>query len=193
MSDQTQRSFFPTGLAATTIGEFQYDTKLDIESFVDKYIADSFGEDYKAAKEYLEAISASFDPEAMKQHTDITEQDTGAGDKTKKKAGIIGNEAAGDMIAKVPSIVDKFAPIVEKNLNNPDKCHRESWRILTYHGEYTKRLSDIYFALSRNDIKGACAHLDTMMDYLSEIEPEIHPYFDLVLFRQRTRQVISGK
>jgi hypothetical protein len=32
-----------------------------------------------------------------------------------------------------------------------------------------------------------------MMDYLSEIEPEIHPYFDLVLFRQRTRQVISGK
>ena len=32
-----------------------------------------------------------------------------------------------------------------------------------------------------------------IMDYLSEVEPEIHPYFDLVLFKQRTKQIIAGK
>ena len=193
MSDQTQRSFFPIGLPVTVIGEFQYDTSLDIEAFVDKYIADCFGEDYKAAKEYLETISGIFDLNALTQHTDITAQDTGVEDFVKKKAGIIGNEKIGDIIATAPTIVDNFAPIIAKNLEIEDKCHRESWRILTFHGEYCKRLSKIYFALSRNDISGATKYLDEIMDYLSEVEPEIHPYFDLVLFKQRTRQVIAGK
>lgn len=193
MSDQTQRSFFPTGLPNTVVGEFQFDTSLDIERFVDKYIADSFGDDYKAAKEYLEKISAIFDLEALTQHTDITSQDTGSADFVNKKAGIIGNEKIGDIIATAPTIIDNFASFVEKNLDNSDKCHRESWRILTFHGEYCKRLSKIYFALSRKDERKANQLLEEMMDYLSEVEPEIHPYFDMVLFKQRTKQVISGK
>ena len=193
MSDQTQRSFFPTGLPNTVIGEFQFDTSLDIEPFVDKYIADSFGEDYKLAKEYLDKISEIFDIKALTLHTDITSQDTGSEDFVKKKAGIIGNERVGDIIATAPDVVDSFAPTVAKNLDNPDPCHRESWRLLTFHGEYVKRLSGIYFALSRNDQSKANELLSEMMDYLSEVEPEIHPYFDLVLFKQRTRQLIAGK
>ncbi len=193
MSDQTQRSFFPTGLPATVTGEFQFDTGLDIESYIEKYMQDCFGEDYKSASEYLEKISEIFDMKSLTQHTDITAQDTGSADFVKKKAGIIGNEKIGDIIATTPTIVDKFSKIIEKNLNNSDKCHRESWRMLTFHGEYCKRLSRIYFALSRNDSKSAMAFLDEMMDYLSEVEPEIHPYFDLVLFKQRTKQVIAGK
>ena len=129
----------------------------------------------------------------MKQNTDITAQDTGSVDKASKKAGVIGNEFVGDIIAKTPKIVDDFAPIVQKNLASPDKCHRESWKILYYHGEYCKRLSEIYFALSRNNIDGAKKHLADMMDYLSSIEPEIHPYFDLFLFKKRTSQIIAGK
>ncbi len=194
MSDQTQRSFFPTGLPVSVIGEFQFDTSLDTERFIDKYMYDSFGEDYKLAKEYLEKVSNTFDLEAMKQHTDITEQDTGAGDVWGKPSiGLIGNEELGNNIAKIPTIIDNFAPIVEKNLALPDKCHRESWRILTFHGEYCKRFSAIFFALSRRDFASAGSILDEMMDYLSEVEPEIHPYFDLVLFKQRTKQVIAGK
>ncbi len=194
MSDQTQRSFFPTGLPVSVIGEFLFDTSLDTEAFVDKYMSDSFGEDYMLAKEYLEKISAFFDPEAMKQHTDITEQDTGAGDVCGKQSiNLIGNEKLGDIIAETPTIVDNFAPIVEKNLSITDKCHRESWRMLTFHGEYCKRFSAIFFALSRKDPVKAKMIFDEMIDYLSEVEPEIHPYFDLVLFKQRTEQVIAGK
>jgi len=193
MDDRTQRCYFPTGLPATILGEFLFDTTFETEPYIDQYMKDSFGADWKAAKDYLDSISRAFDPEALKQNTDITAQDTGSADVNSKKAGIIGNTERGDIIAGVPAIVDAFAPVIEKNLALEDKCHRESWRILTYHGEYCKGLTKIFYALSRNDIDGANKHLADMIDYLSEVEMEIHPYFDLVLFNQRTKQIIAGK
>lgn len=193
MSDQTQRSFFPTALPNTIFGEFLFDTALDTEPFIDAYLEDNFGADWMAAKEYLEQISSLFDYNALKQNTDITAQDTGSEDVNSRKAGIFGNTAAGDALAAVPGVVDDFAPVVQQNLALENPCHRESWRILTYHGEYCKRLSAIYFALSRNDLQTANASFAEMIDYLSEVEMDIHPYFDLVLFHQRTKQIIEGR
>ena len=193
MSDGSQRTFFPTGLPLSLLGELLFDTTIDTEQYIDAYLKDSFGEDYALAKEYLEKISNSFDPAIMAQRTSVTAQDTGAVDKLSKKAAIFGNKEAGDVIAKLPELVDEMAPIVERNLNSADKCHRESWRILTYHGNYCKGLSKIYFALSRDDADAARAALDELTDYLSEIELEIDLYFDLCLFVRRTRQIIKGK
>ncbi|MBQ8310450.1 MAG: DUF4838 domain-containing protein [Clostridia bacterium] len=193
MSDQTQRSYFPTGLPAAMVGEFEFDRTIETEPFIDAYMQASFGADWRAAKAYLDDVTNAFSPRALAQNTDVTAQDTGAVDVNSKKAGIIGNEAIGKRIATVPALVDAFVPTVEKNRNAADKCHRESWKILTYHGEYCKRLSAIYVSLSKNDIDGAKALFDGMIDYLSVIEPEIHPYFDLVLFAQRTRQIIEEK
>ena len=193
MSYQTQRCYFPTGLPVSVFGEFLFDTSLDTEEYIDKYMQDSFGEGWREAKEYLEKISASFDLEAMNQNTDVTAQDTGCVDVNSKKAGIIGNEALGDIIATVPDTVDKFAPVIEKYINNSDKCHKESWRILKYHGIYCKGISDVYYALSRAELNGALDIFEKLVDKLSEIEMEIHPYFDLCLLHRRTKQIIEGK
>jgi len=193
MSDGSQRTFFPTGLPLSLLGELLFDTSLDTENYINTYLSDSFGADFMLAKKYLESVSALFDSSAMAQKTSVTAQDTGTGEKLVKKAGIFGNEAAGDLIATLPSIVDEFAPIIKKNLDSTDKCHKESWRILTYHGEYCKGLSKIYFALSRNDTDSASKAFDELMDYLSEVEPDIDLYFDLYLFHRRTKQLIDGK
>ena len=192
MSDQTQRAAFPTALPNTIFGEFLFDTTIETEPFIDDYLEKHYGADWKLAKEYLEKISNIFDPDALKQNTDVTAQDTGVVDVNSKKAGIIGNRPVGDVIATVPTTVDGFAPIVERNLTLSDKCHRESWRVLKYHGEYCKGISRVYFALSRDDQEGALKIYEEFQDYLSEIEMEIHPYFDLCLFNQRTRQIIEG-
>lgn len=193
MSDQTQRSFFPTGLPVSIIGEFLFDTAIETESFIDDYFKDSFGKDWKLAKDYLEALSSRFDIGALSQNTSIVAQDTGADDKGAKKASIIGNEKIGQQIAAVPTIVDAFSDTVAKNCTLSDPCHAESWRILSFHGEYCKRLTPIYVALSKNDTALAQKYLADIIDYLSDVEPEIHPYFDLVLFNQRTEQLIAGK
>ncbi len=193
MSDQTQRSYFPTALPSAIMGHTLFDTALDTEEYIDDYFKNAFGGDWKIAKEYLEKISASFDLETMLQKTDITAQDTGSQDANSQKAGIIGNTSAGDVIAKVPGIVDAFADDVKRNLTLENECHRLSWKTLEYHGEYCKGVSEIYYLLSRNDTEGATKSLEKFIDYLSEIEMEIHRFFDLNLFIQRTTQVIKGK
>ncbi len=193
MSDQTQRSYFPTALPSAVMGHTLFDTALDTEEFIDDYFKNTFGSDWTVAKEYLEKISACFDLEAMMQNTDITAQDTGSHDTNSMAAGIIGNAAAGDVIATVPSIVDAFADTVKSNLALDNDCHRLSWKMLEYHGEYCKGVAEIYYLLSRNDSEGATKSLEKFVDYLSEIEMEIHRFFDLNLFIQRTNQIIKGK
>lgn len=193
MSDGTQRTFFPTGLPYSIFGEFLFDTSIDTKEYINGYLADAFGEDWKAARDYLERISTAFDLDALDLKLDVTAQDTGSVDKLAAHAGIFGNTYVGDRIAKTPSIVDDFAKTVEKNLTLENSCHKESWRILTYHGEYCKGLSKIYFALSRNDTSSAEKAFEELMEYLSSVELEIHGYFDLCLFYQRTKQLIAGK
>jgi hypothetical protein len=193
MSDQTQRATFPTGLPNAMQGEFQFDSSADVEAYIDSYMHVSFGTDWQAAKNYLDGITQLFAVDSLAQKTDVTSQDTGAADNNSKKADIFSNEAAGKSIAQVPVYVDAFADTVAKNLQVSDPCHRESWRILVYHGEYCKLVADIYVALSKNDVDGANAALATAIDRLSELEPEIHYYFDLVLFNQRMSQIIAGR
>ena len=178
MSCQTHRAAFPTALPNTALGELLFDTSIETESYTDEYFRSNFGADYESAKEYLGNISnlyGSFDGIIL------------------RKAKIFGDKTLGDTVALTPSIVDDFSATVEKNLTLDDPCHRESWKILKYHGEYCKRLSKVYFALSRNDIDGAKAYFDEMIDYFSEVEMEIHPYFDLCLFRRMMKNLIAGK
>lgn len=192
MSDQTQRSFFPTGLPLSILAESLFDKSIDIEEYIDKYLADAFGNDWQIAKEYLESVSANFDINALTLNLDITAQDTGSVDKNSKKSGIVGNREIGDIIATVPEMVEKYRAVIEKNKNLENECHSLSWALLEYHIEYCKHLSKIYFALSREDLEKSNEYLAEAVDYLSEIEMEIHPYFDLVLFHQRIKQMIKG-
>ncbi len=191
MSDQTQRSFFPTGLPMNIIGEYQFDASFDTEEFIDKFMKDSFGDDYITAKEYLESVSSIFDLDSLTQNSSIVNQDTGAEDGSSMKAGIIGNTERGKIIATFPDLIEKYLPVFEKNSTLEDKCHSESYKLLTYHCEYCKYLSKIYCALANNDRDLAKKHLAETIDYLSEIECEIHPYFDLVLFNQNITQIIN--
>ena len=193
MSDQTQRAYFPTGLPDTVIGEFLFDTEIDTESYFDEYFEKAFGKDWRTAKEYLETVSSLFDIDALELRLDVTAQDTGSVDKCAKKSGIFGNEPLGDVIATVPEVIEKYVPEIKKNLSCDDKCHRESWRLLTYHIEYCKGLSKIYFAFSRDDRDLATEYCDELMGYLEGVEMEIHPYFDLFLCNQRLRQMIKKR
>jgi hypothetical protein len=193
MSDQTQRSFFPTGLPLSIFGEFLFDSSLDTSEYIDKYAQDAFGDDWYQAKVYLEKISACFDPDAMRQNTNVTAQDLGTVDVNSRKAGIIGNRIAGDVILEVPNIVRGFSSVIKQNLTLSDECRRESWKILEYHGEYCIGVAEVFFLLSRNEIEKAQSTYDKLLGRLSEIEEYIHPYFDLCLFNQRTKQVIAGK
>lgn len=182
MSCQTQRCAFPTALPLTLMGEFLFDCSTDTDSFIEKYMRDTFGDDYALVIEYLKAISDAFDlNESYNEDVTFLDNKTTKQDKSKT---ILGNKDAGYSIAKIPDIVDAFSKTIEDHYSLDDICHRESWKILGFHGEYCKRLSKIYFYLSRNDLITAKKYFDEILDYISEIESEIHPYFDLAIFKR---------
>ena len=155
---------------------------------------DAFGKDYQLATEYLEEISRIFEASLSFDDSDVTFVNDGKTQTTKTGTkSIIGSTKGGDLVATVPDIVDAFSPMIERNLSIANDCQRESWKILAFHREYCKWLSKIYFALSRNSVEQANAYLDKLMDHLSQIESEIHPYFDLVIFKMKMEQMIAGK
>lgn len=192
MSDQTQRAYFPNGLPDAVVGEFLFDKSLDVEEFIDGFLKDCYGEDHLLAKQYLETLSSTFEYDAINSRKSIVAEDTGAPDVLAKKAAIFGDEALGDRIMGTSEMIDAFASTVEKNLNAAeDKCHKESWKLLSYHGEYCKHFAKILYAMSRKDEDGARERLAKAVDYLSDAEREIHPFFDLHLFENRIKTILK--
>jgi hypothetical protein len=56
-----------------------------------------------------------------------------------------------------------------------------------------KRFSAICVALSKNDHDGVERLFADMREYLASVESEIHPYFDMTLFNNRIKQLITVK
>lgn len=191
MSDQTQRSYFPTGLPLSVLGEGLFDKSLDFDSFADRYFAAAYGTEGNAVRSYLEQLTAAFDPEQLRLPDSAVLQDTGTGSE-KVANSVRNNPEAEKRLSGIPAIVDSFADTVEKNLNAADSCHRASWKLLQHHGEYCKRLSGIFGSVAAGNMEQARTLFAEMIDYLSHIEDEIQPEFDLVLFNQRIGQFLKS-
>ena len=191
MSDQTQRSFFPTGLPLAFLGEKLFDKSLDVEAFAADFLHDAFGADTDRAQAYLEAISATFDPESFRLKDSIVLQDTGTGETVKALPGIKNNPEARRRFDSVEAIAKDFLSLAQKNATAADPCHARSWRLLEIHTEYVTRLSHVLSLYADGKSDAALAALDEMLDWLWQIEDEIHPQFDTVLFRQRISQLLK--
>ncbi len=192
MSDQTQRSFFPTGLPMSVIGDAQFDRNMDEEEYTSTYLEGAFGGDFRAVRFYLETVTELFEPKTCALVTSIVEQDTADGGSSENDTtGIWKNKRMAEKLSRVAEAVDALSPMVERNKTLPDVCHAKSWHLLEIHGEYCKRLADFYLALTEGNTDLATERKETMIDWLSHLEDEIHPQFDLVLFEQCLRQTVK--
>jgi hypothetical protein len=172
------------------MGEGLFDEKLQYEDYVSKYFDAAFGKGAKEAREYLENISKIFDPVKLRSTESVVLQDTGSGSEVVRNS-IKNNPETEERLKKIAPTVDAFMPTIEKYMTLDNSCHKESWKILFYHAEYCRRLAEVYITLAKGDVDGAKALKDDMIDYLSKVEDEIQPYFDLVLFNQRLDQTIN--
>lgn len=190
MDDKTQRSYFPTGLPMSVMGEGMFDTSLVFDEYAESYFKAAFGAEWKSALDYLETITKLFEPKSLRVLDSIVFQDTNTGNEVVVNP-IKGNKSAKPRFEKIAPYVDSFAEVVKRNLSLEDECQRTSWKYLTFHREYCKYFADICIALTELDKDKASSILDSAMDYLSKAEDEIAPVFDLVLFKQRMKQLIA--
>ena len=98
ISDQTQRSFMPTGFGMYLMGRALWNDALEFEDIANDYFSNAFGDDGLKCKEYMATLSKLFDPSYIR------------GEKGRE------NKEAAENLAKVKCVVDSFLPFVEKNL-----------------------------------------------------------------------------
>lgn len=191
MCDQTQRSFFPTGLPNAVMGEGMFDKSIDFDDFADRYFEAAFGEDGGKVREYLQKVSETFRPDEIRSNESVVVQDTGTGNE-KVVTGIRNNSRAAQRLGKAEAVIDSFGPVIEAHRNSSDLCRATSWKILHYHAIYCKRLAKVFISFANGDADSTMKLYDELIDYLSHIEDEIQPYFDLVLFNKRMTRLLHS-
>lgn len=185
MSDQTQRASFPNAFPRSLLAEALFDKSLDFDEFAAKYYPAAYGADSEAAREYLAGLSRLFDPASLRDSAQsVTEIDTGTGGTGEIHTHWKNNPEAAARFEKVAPYVDAFRPVIDRNLSLADRCHAASWKLLSIHADYCVKLADMLHAGAVGDMEAARAKFDGMIDWLSRIEDEIQPDFDLVLFHQ---------
>lgn len=184
MSDQTQRCAFPNAFPLSLFGEALFDSTLDFDRFADAYFSAAYGEDAAAVRDYLSGLSALFCPASLRDSAQsVTQIDTGIGDAA-AQAHWRNNPAAAARLEKVPAHLDASASLIRRREADPDPARAYMGRMLRIHAEYCRKLADMLLPAARGDTEGSRRRLTAMIDWLSHIEDEIQPAFDLVLFNQ---------
>ncbi len=189
ISDQTQRSFFPTGFPLYLLSRALFDKSLTYAQIVAEYFPSAYGEDGMKLYEYLEKISASFDPKLLSQDSmSVVEEDTNTGlSKEKRRSPWQNNAEYAEKLSHIAQIVYEFEPIVDKNLFADDKARAKAWNYIRLHGEYIKKLADVLILGAEGRIDEMKAASYAIIDWISENEMEIQTQFDLCLFEQWLR------
>lgn len=183
ISDQTQRSFFPNGLAMCSYAEGMFDTSTDFEEFSEDYFKGAYGEDYKLAKDYLYSVSKHMSPDDIKITMDIVDLDDELGSKkTVEHKSWVENPVMKDNFRTAIAVADEFEPIAKAHMSMGNATHARSWMLLFHHTDYVRRYAGILLSQCLGDNEGAEAKYREMIDALSRIELEIAPEFDLHLF-----------
>jgi len=166
VSCQNQRVFFPTGLGMTAMASVLWDENADFDAIAEKYFLDAFGPAGKQAQQYLQSLSAAFDPVYLR------------GEK-----GAVSPENA-EKLASVPGLVDSFEPVVRRFAEDQTLPAgiRASWTYLTFHGALCKLLAEAFRLKAEGRFGEAKDAMQKTYRYAQENEMKLHHVFDVFEF-----------
>ena len=189
-SIQTQRCFSPNGLPNVSMAESLWNPQVDFDALAEDYFAGCYGADAPAAMDYLRNITKLFDPCELRPNDSIVSQDT-IDDGKQLAERWLRRPSSIARLKSIAACVDSFRPTVEKNCLTDEPCRKKSWEILRFHGDYCKKLADLYVTMAERGAQDAEKKLEDMVDWLSRLEDEFAPQFDLFLFQRRMRQYLD--
>lgn len=139
-------------------------SELDFEDIAEDYFNAAFGPDGPGCYNYLKRLSELFDPVYLR------------GEKPE-----VDPERA-RAFSEVLRVIEEFKPVIERNINLPDKCQATSWRYLKHHADIYGALAAALEARARGDRDEAHRRWETVKDLAWEREDVLHPVFDVWLF-----------
>ncbi|HOJ11959.1 MAG TPA: DUF4838 domain-containing protein [Clostridiales bacterium] len=169
ISDQTQRSFLPTGFGMYLMGRALWNNALEFEDIANDYFSNAFGDDGLKCKRYMEELSKLFNPVYIR------------GEKGRE------NKEAAVNLAKVKGVVGSFLPVIKKNIKYENNCIAKSWEYLEFHAGLVTRLADAFKARAEGNETVAAKLWEETSDYAQCNEDAVQPVFDLCTFVQSTK------
>jgi len=186
ISDQSQRSFFPTGFGMWVLARTLWDERSDFDTLARDYFAAAFGAEGEAAREYLARLSAAFDPPYLRgERTRAGNRnvDTDSHVWILDPAGQEGaDEQAAERLRTIPELIDGFLPTIEANLAAPDLCHARSWEVLRYHADIARGLALAFQRRAEGRQDQARALWEEVARYVQRAEDALQPVLDVFEF-----------
>lgn len=176
ISDQTQRSFFPTGLGMYVLGKTLWNDASPFRELAEQYFRAAFGEEGKACMAYMEKLSGLFDPPYLR------------GEKPR-----VSSEASAKLRC-VPDVVRDFRPVIERNVrSSSDACRQKSWEYVQDHADIALMLAGAFEARAEGDMAEARRRWEALSDQVQRDEDRYQPVFDVFLFIQTLQKEFQNE
>ena len=167
INDQTHRMYMPTSLPLLLMGETLFDSSIDFDTFANDYFVSAFGKDGMLVREYLEKLSENFCVSNVRNYKLLAIGEEALTLDGSPHESFINNPNTAKKFALIPDILDKFMPVIKKNMAMDEASQRLSWTYLYYHSLICKTLSNIFLLASQNKMDEAKALLEKFETELS--------------------------
>ncbi len=168
ISDQTQRVFIPSGLSMMLLAKNLWQSDLDYDAAADDYFSAAFGPDGDKCRDYLEGISAGFNPRWLSTYQ--------SADPTPVPDDMVTG------LREVRELIEEFEPVIEENLSLANYAQARSWEYLAEHAQMCRILSRAIEAELDASPEQAQLHWQELQMRVMENEDDTNPVFDVFLF-----------
>ena len=180
VSDQSQRSFFPTGFGMYVMARTLWDDSVEVDGLATEYFSAAFGEEGELCREYMATLSRLFDPPSLRRGV----QTWGRG---REVAGADPDAVA--RLGNIPGVIDAFGPCIERNMQLENACRAKSWEYLAYHADISKALARALQARARGDDDEAHRLWHEVVDLVQRNEMALQPVLDVFEFNRTLGRV----
>jgi hypothetical protein len=174
VSCQTQKAFYPHGFPLYAHARLLWNPRNQVDSLAQDYFEGAFGKEGALALQHMKTLSDLFSPKYFygKQRTrEAIRPDDAEGQAVRKK------------LTLVDDAVQKFRPIIERNLPIGDPVHRLSWKYLSVHSGMAVLMADALRARVEGKPKDEVARWEAVRQYVVEHEDATESAFDLFRFQ----------
>lgn len=161
VSCQAQRTFLPHGLGMCLMGQTLWDKGTDFAPFAEDFFQAAFGEDGLAVRDYVQSLSALFEPRYLRGEM------------------VSVDEERARIFDSVPDAIERFRPIIRRNLEQDDANVAQAWRYLGIHADMCERLSRALAHRARGQNQEAAGRWEALKEFVQKSEDDAQPVLDV--------------
>ncbi len=161
VSCQAQRTFLPHGLGMCLMGQALWDRTTDFDAFADDFFGAAFGPDGKATRAYMATLSALFDPPYLRGEKDSVSEESAA------------------KFDSIPDAIERFRPVIQRNLGCDDPNLAQAWRYLDIHADMAAQLARALALRARGQNAEAHERWVALSEFVQKREMDVQPVLDV--------------